>query len=95
VPTVLATKSYSQRVESEDCCNLPTTQFLDLMAQASRSTSRIVAFSGLYGKGKRPPDKQKKATETVIQQAREIHDPIEHLSKIADATAAIRSIQRQ
>ena|GEM_PF-5421953 len=22
-----------------------------------------------YGKGKRPPDKQKKATETVIQQA--------------------------
>lgn len=26
-------------------------------------------FGRLYGKGKRPPEKQKKATETVMQQA--------------------------
>ena len=69
---------------------------------AIRRGSSRVGISLSSGRAKRtlrkydyPPDKQKKATETVIQQAREIHDPIEHLSKIADATAAIRSIQRQ
>jgi hypothetical protein len=32
--------------------------------------SLIATFLGrLYGTGRRPPDKQKKATETVIQQA--------------------------